>query len=89
TRTRDSIDLGPRAPRFVYGNAHEGGFFRPAHGAPELEALMGSLSSLPAVERMGLVDHQWALVRAGRAPIGGFLELAAALRDEPDPDVLS
>jgi puromycin-sensitive aminopeptidase len=38
---------------------------------------------------MGLVDHQWALVRAGRAPIDGFLELAAALRDEPDPDVLS
>ncbi|MDH3879300.1 MAG: M1 family metallopeptidase, partial [Desulfobacterales bacterium] len=89
TRTRDSIDLGPRAPRFVYGNADEGGFFRPAHGARELEALTGSLSSLPAVERMGLVDHQWALVRAGRAPIDGFLELAAALRDEPDPDVLS
>jgi puromycin-sensitive aminopeptidase len=89
TRTRNGIDLGPRAPRFVYGNADEGGFFRPAHGARELEALTASLSSLPAVERMGLVDHQWALVRAGRAPIDGFLELAAAFRDEPDPDVLS
>jgi len=89
TRTRDGIHLGPKAPRFVYGNAHEGGFFRPDHGVRELEALSGSLSSLPAVERMGLVDHQWALVRAGRAPIDGFLELASALESEPDPDVLS
>jgi len=89
TRTRESIPLGPRAPRFVYGNADEGGFFRPAHGALELEALAGSLSSIPTVERMGLVDHQWALVRAGRAPIDGFLDLAGALSDEPDPDVLT
>jgi puromycin-sensitive aminopeptidase len=89
TGTRESIELGPRAPRFVYGNADEGGFFRPAHGASELAALAASLASLPAVERMGIVDHQWALVRAGRAPIDGFLELAGAFRDEPDPDVLT
>jgi puromycin-sensitive aminopeptidase len=89
TRKSASIALGSRPPRFVYGNADESGFFRPAHGSRELAALAGSLSSLPAVERMGLVSHQWALVRAGRAPIDGFLELAGALRDEPDPDVLS
>jgi puromycin-sensitive aminopeptidase len=89
TRKSESIALGPRPPRFVYGNADEGGFFRPAHGPRALAALADSLSSLPAVERMGLVSHQWALVRARRAPIDGFLELAGALRDEPDPDVLN
>jgi puromycin-sensitive aminopeptidase len=89
TRKRESIALGPGKPRFVYGNADEGGFFRPAHGSREIAALAGSLSSLAAVERMGLVDHQWALVRAGRAPIDEFLELVAAFRDEPDPDVLT
>jgi aminopeptidase N/puromycin-sensitive aminopeptidase len=37
---------------------------------------------------MGLVGHQWALVRAGRAPLDGFLQLALALGAESDPDVL-
>jgi puromycin-sensitive aminopeptidase len=87
-RAREHIDLGRAAPRFVYGNADEGGFFRPLHGAEELRALVRALPSLAAVERMGLVDHQWALVRAGCVPIEGFLELAAALEAERDPDVL-
>jgi puromycin-sensitive aminopeptidase len=88
TRVRERVDLGPAPPRFVYGNAEEGGFFRPLHDADEMGALTGSLASLAAVERMGLVDHQWALVRARRAPIGTILDLAEALADEKDPDVL-
>jgi puromycin-sensitive aminopeptidase len=88
TRAREGIDLGRAAPRFVYGNADEGGFFRPLHDADEMRALARALPSLAAVERMGLVDHQWALVRAACAPIDGFLSLAAALEAEEDPDVL-
>jgi len=89
TRKRERIFLGKRPPRFVYGNANEGGFFRAAHGPRELAALGRALASLAAVERMGLVDHQWALVCAGRAPIGAFLDLTADLADERDPDVLA
>jgi aminopeptidase N len=37
---------------------------------------------------MGLVDHQWALVRAGRASMSSFLELTSALGRERDADVL-
>jgi puromycin-sensitive aminopeptidase len=88
SRARERVDLGKRAPRFVYGNAEEGGFFRPLHGKEDLTALLGSLSSLSAVERMGFVDHQWALVRARRAEIDSFLDLATALSEERDPDVL-
>jgi puromycin-sensitive aminopeptidase len=86
--TRAQIDLGRSEPRFVYGNADEGGFFRPLHDAAELRALVGSLGSLGAVERMGLVDHQWALVRAGRAGLESVLGLAEALAAERDADVL-
>jgi puromycin-sensitive aminopeptidase len=82
------IDLGRGIPLFVYGNADEGGFFRPLHGDAELTALARNLPLLSAVERMGLVDHQWALARAGRAPLGGFLSLADALCNEPEADVL-
>ncbi len=37
---------------------------------------------------MGLVDHQWALICAGRAELGSLLDLTRALAREPDPDVL-
>ena len=87
-RARERVALPERAPRFVYGNADESGFFRPLHEAGELDALLGSLDALSAVERMGLVDHQWALVRAGRAGLASVLEAVAALADEQDPDVL-
>jgi puromycin-sensitive aminopeptidase len=82
------IELGRGEPRFVYGNADEGGFLRVLHDAASLRALAGSLPLLSAVERMGLVDHQWAIVRAARAPIESFLELADAFGAEEDPDVL-
>ncbi len=84
---RIPLGRGP-APRFVYGNAEEAGFFRPAHAPRELRALLAALADLPAIERMGLVDHQWALVRAGRVPAGALLELAGSLTGERDADVL-
>jgi puromycin-sensitive aminopeptidase len=88
-RARESVPLGRgEAPRFVYGNAEEAGFFRPAHGPRELARLLDSLGDLAPVERMGLVDHQWALVRAGQAEVGSLLALAGALAHERDPDVL-
>ena len=76
-------------PRFIYGNANEGGFFRPLHDANEIRRLSESLGSLEAVERMGLIDHQWALVRAGRSKIGSMLELAGGFTRESDADVLT
>jgi puromycin-sensitive aminopeptidase len=84
----ERLDLGRGPVRFVYGNADEGGFFRPLHSETELRALAASLPELSAVERMGLVDHHWALVRAGRADLGDWLALAGALGNERDPDVL-
>lgn len=82
------VDLGVGNTRFVYGNADEGGFFRVLHDPASLAAIAESLPLLGAVERMGLVDHQWALVRSGRAPIDSFLDLADAFGDEPEADVL-
>ena len=82
------VDLGPGAPRFVYGNADEGGYFRPLHDAAALRALAAHLDALTPVERMGLLDHQWALARAGRAPLGDFLALIERLGAEPEADVL-
>ena len=89
TRARDTLDLGRGEPRLVYGNAEESGFFRPDHAPEELATILGSLGSLVPIERMGLIDHQWALVRSRRAPLGSFLDVTAALGSERDPDVLT
>ncbi len=89
TRVSETVDLGVAANRFVYGNAEEGGFFRPLHPPQELRAISAALPALRPVERMGLVDHQWALVCAGRAEIDSLLELASALADDSEADVLT
>src|SRR5690606_18516112 len=82
------VDLGPGTPRFVYGNADEGGYFRPLHDGAALRALAAHLDALTPVERMGLLDHQWALARAGRAPLGDFLVLIERPGSEPEAEVL-
>jgi puromycin-sensitive aminopeptidase len=85
---KDRIPL-KHTPRFIYGNANEGGFFRPLHDADEIRRLSKSLGSLKAVERMGLIDHQWALVRAGQSSVGSMLDLASGFARESDADVLA
>jgi puromycin-sensitive aminopeptidase len=89
SRARETVALPRGRVRLVYGNADESGFFRPQHAGADLAALLAAPSRLEPVERMGLADHQWALVRAGRAPLASLLELVAAWSAETDPDVLA
>ncbi len=88
TKAREDVELPEAEPRFVYGNADEGGFFRPLHDAETLCRLAGALASLTPVERMGLLGHQWAAARAGHADVTSFLELVPCFGRESDPDVL-
>jgi puromycin-sensitive aminopeptidase len=88
TKAQEALALGPKAPRFVYGNADAGGFFRALHDAGALRQLASELGSLAAVERMALLGDQWAFVRAAKASIESFLELVAAFGTETSPDVL-
>jgi puromycin-sensitive aminopeptidase len=54
-----------------------------------LRALGSDLGRLRPVERMGLVGHQWAGVRAGVARLADWLDLVARLGGETEPDVLA
>ncbi len=89
TKRSGTVDLGRGAPTFVFGNADESGFFRPLHTEAELGAIARGRHRLTLVERMGLLEHQWAIVRAGEAAVGSFLDLALAFGDEPEADVLA
>jgi puromycin-sensitive aminopeptidase len=77
---------GPVA--WCIGNADARGFFRTAYDPAALARLLPELAALRPAERMTLVSDQWALVRAGEAPLAGFLDLVTALREESDYVVL-
>ena len=75
-------------PEWVYGNASAGGFYRVRHDEATRAALVRHLGELSAVERLALAGDQWALVRAGKAPVESYLDVVDALGEETDYDVL-
>ncbi|HTO08032.1 MAG TPA: M1 family aminopeptidase [Myxococcota bacterium] len=86
----EEVALGPSGEvRWAYLNADEASFVRALHDAPLLRALGQDLPRLRPVERMGLVGHQWAGVRASAARLGDWLDLVPRLAGEPEPEVLS
>jgi puromycin-sensitive aminopeptidase len=89
-KASDTVTLpAPAVSGWYFGNADAGGFYRVAHDPAALAALLADLQGgLTSVERLALVGDQWALVRGARAPIESFLDLAAALCEETDYDVL-
>jgi puromycin-sensitive aminopeptidase len=89
TRLRERIPAQGADLTFMYANARESGFYRPHHAPDLLEDLIADVESLEPIERQGLVDHQWALVRSGHAELPGLLDLAARLGNDHDPDVLA
>ncbi len=82
------VALRGKRPAWYFGNAAAGGFYRVLHDADTRNALVADPGVLSAVERLALVGDQWALVRADRATVESFLDVAEALGGETDHDVL-
>jgi len=87
-KATQAVALGDPPPAWVFGNAAAGGFYRVLHDAAGRAALLAHLGDLSPVERLALLGDQWALVRAARAPVESVLDVADALGDETDHDVL-
>ncbi len=89
-RTQDRVArLRGEGPHWYYGNADEGGFYRVLHDpACFAEILRDPARRLSPAERIGLIGHQWAVVRAGHAQLSTLLDLVESLRDERDWEVL-
>ncbi|MCP4007735.1 MAG: M1 family metallopeptidase [bacterium] len=89
-RTRNEIDVGAaNEVKWVYANADEAGFYHPVHHPDLLQDIGAELKRLSAVERMGLLGHQWACVCADRGDFASILSLIERLGDEEEPDVLA
>jgi len=75
-------------PEWLVANGGATGVYRVAPDAALLAALGRHLGALTPAERVSLLSDEWALVRCDERPVEAWLELAAALGDEPDHAVL-
>lgn len=84
---RETLDI-PKAPVF-FADAGGKGYYRFSYPAETYKELLPKVESdLTPEERIGLIGDQWALMRAGRADIGSYLDLAAGVKEDKSPEVL-
>ena len=78
------VPLRPQGElRWIHANADAIGFYRQAYDKGLRDRLVRHLDELTAAEQAGLVDDQWALVRAAQAGVGGFLPVLGAVLARP------
>jgi aminopeptidase N len=65
-------------------NADTVGFYRVAYDDATLRANREHFAALPDGDKIALLDDQWALAEANRAPLGSYLALAAAMGRDID-----
>ena len=75
------------APLLV--NAGQAGYFRTLYNPPQLSALAQNFSSLKPIDQYGLLNDNMALAYTGYQPLGGALDLVAAIPADADPKVLA
>jgi len=88
----DSADQRLKVPasKLLFANAGAKGYYRSAYPrAIYKDILARAETSLTPEERIILIGDQWALMRSGATSVGDILNLVAALRNDPNPIVLT
>jgi aminopeptidase N/puromycin-sensitive aminopeptidase len=79
----------PRAPLF-FANAEGKGYYRTAYEPADYAKLASQVESgLSPAERISLIGDQWVQVRANKASVGDYLNLVAAVKADPNAEVIS
>ena len=86
-RERDVVDIGDAA--WVHPNSRAAGFYRFTLDAALRARSLANVRALDALERLSLVDNDWALLRAGAVDVASYVALLRALRGERDRAVLA
>jgi len=78
----------PSAP-FLFANGGGKGYYRSAYPQEVYTKLVQvAETGLTPEERIGLLGDEWAQVRANKAPVGQYLDLVAAVRDDESGSIL-
>jgi aminopeptidase N/puromycin-sensitive aminopeptidase len=75
--------------KFIYANASDKGYYRTEYSADQLAEIVGlAETGLTVPERIGLLGDRWALMRAGEGSVGEILDLALAVKADPNARVI-
>ena len=87
-----SSSQGPLAipsSNLFYANANDKGYYRTEYVPADYKKILDGIETgLTPPERIGFAGNEWALMRSGRANIGDYMDLASALRNDPNADVI-
>ena len=72
----------------VKANSGDAGYFRCQYGTETFARLNKSVAKLPEADRLNLLNDQWALLQAKRAPLTEYLGLVEALAADQSPAIL-
>ncbi|MFZ0745728.1 MAG: M1 family metallopeptidase [Terracidiphilus sp.] len=88
--TPSSSTLKFPANSIFFANAGGKGYYRSGY-PPNIYAdlVAHAESDLTPTERISLIGDQWAQVRANKATVGDYLNLVAALKADPNAEVIS
>jgi len=79
----------PAAP-FLFANAGGKGYYRTSYPADVYDKIVANVESgLTPDERIILLGDEWAKVRADKAAVGDYLNLAAAVKDDQSDRVIA
>ena len=68
---------------FLFANAQGKGYYRSSYPADVYAKIVANVETgLTPEERISLLGDEWAQVRANKAPVGDYLNLAAAVKDD-------
>ena len=78
-----------KASPFLYANSNDTGYYRVAYTPEQVKAITAAAeTSLTATEQIGYLGDRWALTRAGQGSVGDYLDLALALKQDANAEVL-
>jgi aminopeptidase N/puromycin-sensitive aminopeptidase len=87
--TPDDTTLDAQKNGLFFANAGGKGYYRSAYPASVYAALVAGVeTSLTPVERISLAGDEWAQLRANKATVGDYLNLVAAIKSDPNSEVL-
>ncbi len=86
----DTTSLAVPQGALFFANAGGNGYYRTSYSPADYAALASHVeTSLSPTERISLIGDEWAQVRANKATVGDYLDLVAAVKADPNADVVS
>ena len=88
--TPETAGLSIPSVALFFANAGGKGYYRSAYEPSQYKAIVSAAETgLTPEERISLEGDEWAQVRANKATVGDFLDLATALKSDTNAEVLN